>query len=479
MQKLNTDILRFRLGGRRAFLVVGEKKTNILFRLNSGLSVDYYYHILVQAIVGPSKKDMDRMLTDTSGRSKVPLPGTEHIPEKDRVWAAWHRIFTEDLLQTAPTQQMAALFLETFTAKIAELFEPGQWNTILVTDFIHRYQTDSAARTICGSRVFDQNPQYFDLLKDFELSIIPIAFGLPRWMNPKPYRARDKYLAMNRKYVEDALRDYDWNSPAASAPWEPVFGSPLIRSLIRLGLDINLDTETLAGFFGIQVINGTSNTVPASAWMVANTLTSADPEMLDRVREEAQAALVVDATTGKKTFDLQKLALSPWLQAAYTETLRLRSGFCIMRDAVRDTEIDGFRIPKGSIVQAPIPIAHHDAVWEAEGCPVSEFWPRRHLKMVESVDEKGKVTTKAEFSLGNRSGYFFPWGGGITMCPGRHFAKLEIIGTLALLVTQFEIEVVRWVKHDGSPSDREARNGEGMAVYSPDRDLEIRVKRCW
>ncbi|KAK1749889.1 cytochrome P450 [Echria macrotheca] len=477
MQRLDTEILRFRLAGRQAFLVVGEKKTNTLFRLNSGLSVDYYYHLLVKAIIDPSERDMQRLLTDVSGRAKVPLPGTEHIAEKDRLWAAWHRIFTENLLQTIPTQDMAALFLANFAAKVTELFNVGEWSTIRVVEFLDRHQTECAARTINGSRVFEENPEYFDLLKEFELGIIPIAFGPPKWMNPKPHRARDKYLAMNKKYVTNALRDFDWNSPEASAPWEPVFGSPLIRAVIRWGLDINLDIDTISGFFGVQVINGTSNTVPASAWTVVSTLTCPDPELLTNIRREAEAAIAVDPKTGERVFDVQKLAASPWLQAVYTETLRLRSGFCIIRDAVRDTEIDGVSIAKGAIVQAPIPIAHHDAVWEAEGYAVDEFWPHRHIKVVGSTDEKGHRAEKVEFALGNRSGYYFPYGGGITMCPGRHFAKLEIMGTLALLVTQFDIEVVGWVKHDGSPSDREARNGVGMAVYHPDRDLKVRVKR--
>lgn len=479
MQNRSTEILRFRLAGRSAFLVVGEKKTNVLFRPNSGLSIDYYHHLLSHVMFGPSKRDMARFRADVSGRGKVPLPGTEYFAEKDRIWAAWHRIFAENLLRTKSTNELAAMFFDNFTTKIAELFKMGEWNTILVSDWIRRHQTESAARALNGSRVFEKNPGYFDLLQEFELSIIPIAFGPPRWMNPKPHRARDKYLAMNREYMEEALRDYDWGSPEASAPWEPVFGSPLVRGLVRWGLDVGLDTETIAGIFGIQVLNQNSNSVPAAAWSIANTLTCPDPELLKNIRAEAQAAITVDEKTGKRTFDMQKLIKSPWLQAVYTETLRLRVGFSVTRDAVRDTEMDGFRIPKGSMVQAPIPIAHHDAVWETEGHPVLEFWPQRHLTTVETTDENSKTTTTTDFSLGSRSGYFFPYGGGATMCPGRHFAKQEIIGTLALFVTQFETEVIGWVTSDGSPSDREARNGEGMAVFQPDRDLKIRVKRCW
>jgi len=66
------------------------------------------------------------------------------------------------------------------------------------------------------------------------------------------------------------------------------------------------------------------------------------------------------------------------------------------------------------------------------------------------------------------------------MCPGRNFAKQEIIGTLALFLTQFEVEVVGWVTLDGKEaSERAAGDIVGMVVTQPDRDLKVRVTRRW
>ncbi|KAK3356425.1 cytochrome P450 [Lasiosphaeria hispida] len=479
MQKLDSEILRFRLAGRRAFLVTGETKTNPLFRTNTGFSSDHYLNLLVDVMFGPTKRDMARFIADVSGRGKIPLPGTDHIAEKDRLWTGWHSIFADNLSRTKPTNDLGARFFANFATRIDELFRPREWNVIQVADFLHHHQTECAAKALNGTRVFQENPDYFELLDAFELAIMPIAFGPPKWLNPKPFQARAKFLAMNHQYMEKALKSYDWDSHEASSPWEPVFGSPLIRSLVRWGLDVGLDTQTIAGIFGIQVSNQNANSVPASAWAIMNSLVSPDPELLTKLRQEATAALVLDPDTGKRAFDIQKLVIMPWLQAVYTETLRLRLAFSVTRDAVRDTEIDGFRIPKGSMVQAPIPIAHHSAVWNAEGHGPDDFWPRRHLTTIETTSDSGDVSFKEEFSIGSRSAYFFPYGGGINICPGRNFAKQEIIGTIALFVTQFETEVIGWVMHDGSPSDREARNGAGMALFQPDRDLKIRVKRNW
>lgn len=68
------------------------------------------------------------------------------------------------------------------------------------------------------------------------------------------------------------------------------------------------------------------------------------------------------------------------------------------------------------------------------------------------------------------------------VCPGRHFAKQEIIITLGLVISKFDLEFVEWTKLDGSPSDRPAQDNEdyaGAEAMPPDRDMKIRWKRVW
>lgn len=64
------------------------------------------------------------------------------------------------------------------------------------------------------------------------------------------------------------------------------------------------------------------------------------------------------------------------------------------------------------------------------------------------------------------------------MCPGRHFAKQEVLLTIAALLTGFEIDLVEWTNPDGSSSDREPVNDETYTgTMPPDRDAKIRLKR--
>lgn len=74
-------------------------------------------------------------------------------------------------------------------------------------------------------------------------------------------------------------------------------------------------------------------------------------------------------------------------------------------------------------------------------------------------------------------------GGGVSICPGRFFAKQEMMLTIALLVSRFDIEFVGWLnKEDGTPSDRPAENDprwSGGAAVPPDRDMKVLFKRLW
>ncbi|KAK0657951.1 cytochrome P450 [Cercophora newfieldiana] len=476
MQSLNTEMLRFRIAGRRAYLVMGDAKTNPLFRASSGLTARRFIRIFTDVMFGPTDKDSARFAADISGRAREPVPGTEHVT--DRLWVKWHRILSEYISHPTRTSELTRWYFDRFTARIAELYPLGKPTDMLVWKFLQHHQTECAGRAMCGDLVFDTTPDYLDGLFGYELALLPVGFGPPRWLNPKPHRARDRWLAMNRRYMAQALQDYDWTAAPVDDGWDPVFGSPFMRQLVRWGLDAGLDVQTIAGMCGQQMSNLNSNSVPATAWCIMNALTCSDPDLLPNLRREAEAALLPGGDADS-LFDMPKLLSSPWLQAVYTETLRLRVSFSIVREAERATTLDGFTIPNGAMVQAPIPLAHYnEGVWGVKGHPADEFWPRRHLQLVGDEDKetkKGKFT----FSISSqRSGYFFPYGGGITMCPGRNFAKQEIIGTLALFLTWFDVEVVGWVMPDGErPSDREARNGETFALCRPDRDLKLRVTR--
>jgi cytochrome P450 len=67
-----------------------------------------------------------------------------------------------------------------------------------------------------------------------------------------------------------------------------------------------------------------------------------------------------------------------------------------------------------------------------------------------------------------------PFGGGTTLCPGRHFATNEIMGGLAALLLRLEIEAdEEALERNGSPVPDMSKQG-GLF---PDRGLICRVRR--
>jgi cytochrome P450 len=156
----------------------------------------------------------------------------------------------------------------------------------------------------------------------------------------------------------------------------------------------------------------------------------------------------IDESSGKLKVDITSLMSLPWLLAVYTETLRLRVHFNVTREITQDIEIDGHILKAGHLVMAPTYIAHTlDAAWTSDKYPVRDFYPERFL----IFDEKGSAP---KFSTGEGGGKMFPYGGGIFLCPGRNFAKQEIMAATAFMLLNFEFEVLGFVKMDGSKSER-------------------------
>lgn len=73
-------------------------------------------------------------------------------------------------------------------------------------------------------------------------------------------------------------------------------------------------------------------------------------------------------------------------------------------------------------------------------------------------------------------------GGGVSVCPGRFFAKQDMMLVVAMMVSRFDIEFVKWTHRDGTPSDRPAENDvrwSGGASVPPDREMRVRMTRLW
>jgi cytochrome P450 len=193
------------------------------------------------------------------------------------------------------------------------------------------------------------------------------------------------------------------------------------------------------------------------------------------------------------------LANSAYLQSLFSETLRLYSADTVLRGpSLRDTRIGNWVVPRGKFMGISSYGRHHDEnYWntgtEEKAHSLDEFWDERFL-----VSEKrnlrgpskdpassgahsdaamdaelsiGRVSDKdLKFSTDGLAGSYLPFGGGDTICPGRAFAKMEIISTVVYLLKNYEIELLA-----GRPKFNSGTFGIG--VLSPEGTTPVMIKK--
>ncbi|KAI1390114.1 cytochrome P450 [Hypoxylon trugodes] len=468
----DNTVVKFHLGPTPAYLVARPKNIQAIFRNsqfihNEGSMVSITLPVLYRM----TKEEIKRFAADKSGRGKNPFPGTENTPKNERYFYGFEHVHTEYLGRTQYLTPLVEHFQDQLSRAL-EGYSSQEWTTVSIMDFCKQDVTKCAVHTLLGPKVLELNPGFLDSLWDFDDVLFQLAMGFPKWINSRPYEVQDQYLAAVQKYLDSAWTNFDWDGPSATSYWEPHFGAQVSRELVMWLKESGFNgPNTGAGAIATLVWAQNSNTTPSIMWTLMEIIK--DPSLLQAVREEVVTAYVTSPETGLRSLDAQKLVTLPLLTSIYTETLRMRVNFNLIRHVSKPVVMDGYTIPTGAAIQAPMTVAHYDeSIWGADQHPASEFWAERHVKYTEDG--------RRVFALAGSSGSYFPYGGGNTICPGRHFAKHEVMATVALIISNFDIEFLEWTQLDGSPSDRLPRNDPrycGAGAMPPDRDMRIRWKR--
>lgn len=198
------------------------------------------------------------------------------------------------------------------------------------------------------------------------------------------------------------------------------------------------------------------NTAPAAFWTLF--LLHSQPGLLDDVRKEIDACTITSArgVSTIKTLDITTLkSKCPLLLSSYQEALRHRSMGTSVREVMEDTHLDQWLLKKGAMLQMPSRIIHQDAsLW---GSNVADFHPRRFL-----AEEKHNRP---------RDACFRAFGGGKTLCPGRHFATNEIVAAVAVFVARLDMKPIsgEWTLPTADNTNVAA------VVMEPDHDVEVEI----
>ncbi|KAI0886387.1 putative cytochrome P450 [Annulohypoxylon maeteangense] len=475
-----SSIIRFMLGMNKVYWVIGPKNTQVLFGPPHIVDPNMLHLRLMSAHWGMSTEEIKMFADDRSGKKKFPLPGTEHTPLRRRHWYNHHTLYTRYLSNPRYTEVLANTFYHFFLRRLDNQSNI-EWTSIQLFQFLKNDMFESAIESLFGSQILHLNPDLIKCYWEFDEVAGVLVWGLPRFMSRRPYKVRERLHRMALRHLESSWENFDWNGPERESDWEPHFGSRFSRETAKWFKEAGFSNRTASGHTTATMFGLNGNTLPLTAWALMEIIQ--DPKLFRETRNEVSQSFVIDEETNKLHIDIRKLLSLPLLSSIYIEVLRMHVSFNATRMAQQDIHMGGYHISKGSIIQSPSQIAHYDEdSWGVDGHPASQFWASRHLNYTEKVDKAGTIKQEPYFSIKARPTSFFPYGGGHAMCPGRHFAKREIMMAIAMILTKFDIEFVEWSEFNGSTSHRSARNDTryaGTAAMPPDRDMKIRWKRLW
>ena len=274
-----------------------------------------------------------------------------------------------------------------------------------------------------------------------------IADVLPSILAPKGNRARSVLASAFQEY----FLHYDPEESLSSAMIKARY-SANIKHGVSFHDQGRLEVGTLLGIL--------ANTIPSAFYMISRIYS--DEVLLHDIRRELETTCVT-RTSDQSIWTLNILTMrekSQLLHSTFQELLRVHAMGAGSRYVREDVLIhDRYLLKKGMVVQMPMAIMHSDPrIW---GANVADFQPKRFLKQADVIKDSK-----------SQSVAYRPFGGGASMCPGRHFVTLEVMALTALMVLRFDV-----VPLEGSwyiPAQKQ----ESLAtnVFPPERDIRVKIK---
>ncbi|KAI1469808.1 cytochrome P450 [Daldinia caldariorum] len=332
-------------------------------------------------------------------------------------------------------------------------------------DWTRRFMTEAATNAIYGS---EKNP-----MKDPEVyngfwyeQLFSANEGISD-INLILYRAVDKSLALlglmimpdliapeasrGRTRFFNAFKEYYATGGLETA-------SSLVKERYKVNSHHAVSDEDIARFDLGLCTALLVNTAPSIFWTLCHLYSNS--MLLAEIRDGIEAEVYrrgKGETIAVNIPDVMKAF--PLLESLVREILRVQSTNASARFLLKDTVIndeDGttYLLKKDSFLAMPSRLLHiSEAVW---GPGAETVDPRRFLK-----ERQHAVPASA-----NRT-----FGGGNSLCPGRHLAMDEIMSTLIIIILKYDIEPVgtAW-------RIPEAKHHLSTSILTPVSDISVRIR---
>ncbi|KAI0778320.1 cytochrome P450 [Trametes elegans] len=324
-----------------------------------------------------------------------------------------------------------------------------QGSSVPLASFITAPIYHAAARAAFGSSFpVDDTWSAFTTFDD---SYLLLRSGIPRIFLSKPLAAWDKLTQVIESYVAGLQKDGD------EVPH-------YIRAALA-GREAGWTSRDVALVLGKQFWALQTNTMWAAYWLVALLLKQ--PEGLAPLVAEVDSArrrwLAINSTSSLTGF-FEDVAhgsprILPLLTSALEETLRYASQSVSIRRVVNPVRLGGYDLREGELVVCVARQVHMDDEIHPNA---STFDIRRYLKTPHPTKD-GKLVAD----------HTIPFGGGDSMCIGRHFAMAELKSFMAILLTYGVVEV----DPTSSSCPEFAWERIGVGMLKPRGDMQVIIRK--
>lgn len=381
-------------------------------------------------------------------------------------------------------------------------------------DLLYILQSAMVETTACcmfGPQLLDTTPGLLGDFIEHDRSSTLLAKGLPKWMVSAAHSSKERCIQGFKNYHSMLQRDPVKLETTGNFT---VFDESVVPELVKCRQQAWKKMEPMTSdaqasedmallwayvFSPINLenwLNRTSanhNATNTVFWLLTRILS--DKKVRARVeRTLSEIESVYGPDPGPYI-----LANSPYLQSLFAETLRFYSADMVLRGpSLTDTRVNNWIVPRGSYMGISTFGRHHDInAWNTgtteETHSLDDFWDERFLvsekqklsgpskhpaprnvvsEEFPGIDSSTKNVSEKDvrFSTDGLAGTFIPFGGGDTMCPGRSFAKMEIIHTVVYFLKNYEIEF------DGDQPEF-AKSTFGVGILAPKSKLAVRIRK--
>ncbi|KAL8835941.1 MAG: hypothetical protein Q9176_006625 [Flavoplaca citrina] len=294
---------------------------------------------------------------------------------------------------------------------------------------------EAGIQSFFGKSVMEMDQDIIPNLLAFTDNAWMLFYGLPSFLASAVLNPQNRVLETFQRFAhlpEHQRKDQSWS----------------IQQVLIAQECVGMDSRSKACMLVMILWAANSNVNNAAFWVLAHILF--DERLREGVKEE------VNTAWESEHLDVKFLcANSPMLDGTFHECLRLAAGAMMGRKVLATTRIGDKILKPGGTVLVPSRQLHSN----------TNVWGSDHEHFCEARFAKNPSLT--------RHSSYRPFGGGVSLCPGRKLAREQVFTMVAILLHRFDVRLSQEKKQE---FPRLNVSTPALGVTGPAKDTDVYVE---